>query len=152
MERNRRLRTLICSFKSLPMLLAAGIGSASGANWMDEAAIRRELVGFTIVGYYRTGERFIDAYAADGGIVYSDDHATWSGEWSFHGDVFCTFYMGRQHGGCFLLSRVGDNCYEYFAVAEDWRGPGAPEGFSDPWVARGWRRGARSSCEEPPTV
>jgi hypothetical protein len=42
-------------------------------------------------GYYRDARRWVDDYAVDGGIKYSDPDVSWTGRWSFQGHSFCTF-------------------------------------------------------------
>jgi hypothetical protein len=117
--------------------------------WMSEAEIRRELTGHAMKGYYPKGERWVDDYAADGSIAYHDEHVAWTGQWSFHGNVFCTFYNGETDGGCYMMRQLSKNCFEYVIVPTDWRGPGLAPKSSPAWFARGWRSEEPTTCEEP---
>jgi hypothetical protein len=118
--------------------------------WMSEADIRREMVGHAMKGYYRDGVRWVDDYSRDGAIAYHDDRNTWTGKWSFQGNVFCTFYEGGSIGGCYLVRQLSANCFDFIVVPDDWRGPDLAPGTPASWLARGWRGEEASTCEEPP--
>lgn len=135
----------------LTCALAARADALDGA-WLSAEDARAELIGYAMQGYYQDGERWTDAYARDGSIAYTDERVTWTGEWLFQGNVFCTFYNDRVDGGCYLMRQLSRNCFEYVIVPNDWRGPDLPEGSSDTWFARGWRSEHPSTCDELPTV
>lgn len=134
------------------ILGATPLARALDTDWLSAEAARAELIGSTMKGYYRDGERWVDAYAKDGTIAYSDARVAWTGEWLFQGNVFCTFYNDRADGGCYLMRQLSRNCFEYVIVPNDWQGPGLPEVAAADWFARGWRDEDASTCEEPPTV
>jgi hypothetical protein len=142
------------SFLALTALasgLAAAPAAALGSPWLTQAETRTMIVGHAMKGYYRNAERWVDDYAADGGIKYSDARNSWTGRWSFQGDVFCTFYNGGVDGGCYLMRQISANCYEYVIVDSAYSGSELPKGRSPEWFARGWRGAEPSTCEEPMT-
>jgi hypothetical protein len=140
-------------------MVAAGLSGPAPAlepTFMTQSEIRTDLVGHAMKGYYRpvqgddrSGERWIDDYAADGGIKYSDSRVVWTGRWSFQNDVFCTYYNDGVDGGCYLVRAVSRNCYEYVIVPNDWSQRSVPAGASAEWFARGWRSSETSTCEDP---
>lgn len=131
------------------MVCLTGAQAPAADTWLSEAEIRRELIGHTNKGFYRGGERWVDAYAGDGSIAYRDERVSWSGQWSFHGNAFCTFYNDGANGGCYLVRQQSKNCFEFVAVPDDWRGPGLAPGSSPDWFAKGWRSEEPTTCEGP---
>ncbi len=128
----------------------SGPAGAIGPVWMQQAEIRSQMIGHVMKGYYRSGERWVDDYAADGGIKYTDQHNTWTGRWSFQEAVFCTYYNDGVDGGCYMVRQVSRNCFEYVIVPNAWSGKELPPEASDAWFARGWRDRDPSSCEGIP--
>lgn len=145
---SRKVIVAVVLSLSLASLVAAA--EAAAESWMSEADIRREMIGHAMKGYYRGGERWVDDYASSGGIAYHDDGGDFRGQWSFQGDVFCTFYGGDIAGGCYMVRQLSRNCFEFVSVPEDWRGPGLAPGSAPDWHARGWRGENPSTCEELP--
>jgi hypothetical protein len=133
------------------LALCLGCGPARATEvWMSEAEIRNALIGHVNKGVYRGGERWTDAYAADGSITYHDARNAWTGQWSFHGNAFCTLYNDDVDGGCYLVRQLSANCFDFVTVPMDWNGPGLPPGASSAWLARGGRSEEPTTCEETP--
>jgi len=147
------------------LVLAAGgclVGTAASAPakppWMTEEAIRSGFIGKTLDGHYITGERWTETYFANGRLDYREvtRHAT--GDWSFRGSVFCTFYDPKfrpaLNGGCWTVLTRGSNCFEFFLAGTNRDDPDSDdvEGAGMRWNARGWRQGEPSTCEEKPAV
>lgn len=95
--------------------IACFAGSAHAA-WMNDDDLLRTFSGQTLVGNYADGIRFRDAYANDGQVAYRDERVSWRGEWYVAEGLFCTFYNAGLNGGCFHVSRVGDNCYAFYGT------------------------------------
>lgn len=137
------------------ILIALAANGAVAVNaaeaWLNEADIRREMVGHAMTGLYRDGVHWVDDYARDGAIAYHDDASNaWSGKWSFQGNVFCTFYEAGTVGGCYMARQLSRNCFDFVIVPNDWRGPDlAPTSTAD-WFAKGWRGEEPSTCEAVP--
>jgi hypothetical protein len=123
---------------------------------MSEADMRTAFIGKTIDGYYASGLAFSETYRADGRLDYREPARRAEGQWHFRGAVFCTFYDPPYLplvGGCWSVTRLGANCYEFHAFD---RAAGQPREDDLPnaksWTARGWRQGEASTCEAKPSV
>lgn len=115
-------------------------------QWMSEERLKAEFVGGGFEGYYSDRSPWAETYFTDGHITYKDSNNNWAGAWSFRGNVFCTFYNGGVDGGCFLIEKSADNCYDFYTVEGDAE-PSQPTG-KEPlyWNARGWRKDQPSGC------
>lgn len=121
-------------------------------SWMDEAAIRQTFAGKTIQGLYANGRAFTETYKADGSIEYSERDAAYHGHWSLQAGTFCTIYDTDPTGGCYSVTQVGDNCYEFYFVARTEeeaaiQGPGPPH-----WTARAAVSDRDATCSDKPAV
>jgi hypothetical protein len=132
------LRILSC------LLLVLSLPAFAQENWMDEQMMAKAFAGRTIDGRYSSGLTFTETYASDGRISYRDPTVTASGNWRVTAQGFCTFY-DEMNGGCFLVRRLGTNCFEfYFSEGPD-SGPLSPK-EGKPYVAQGWYPEKPSTC------
>ena len=119
---------------------------------MDDAALKGAFSGRSLEGVYSDATAWSEAYGADGRLFYRDRNGQSPGDWSVRNDRFCTFYpaSGELTGGCFLVARRGDNCFDFYSV-----GPASEPGVSSEdlrtglnWTARGWYVEAEPTCPE----
>lgn len=145
----------------LTLLLAAGLAARAWAvpPYLDEAGIRKAIVGHTLDGHYGNGVTWTEVYGKDGRLDYREVGRQAAGNWHFRpGDVFCTFYdpspFPGLNGGCWLVLKTSANCFEFYVADETAPAAPAEEGAPEPgrWNAQGWRRGEPSTCGEKPVV
>ncbi len=111
---------------------------------MDERMMTESFAGRTIDGRYGSGLAFTETYRADGSISYKDTLASASGNWRVTGQGFCTFYED-MNGGCFLVRKMGANCFEFYIAESQDTGP-LPPRQGKPYVAQGWYPEKPSTC------
>ncbi len=150
---------LIRHLPYLALALTLALGAASKApaapsrTWMSEEAMRAAFIGRTLDGHYVDGLAWTETYATDGRLDYRETFRSGRGRWHFQDAVFCTLYEPGYglNGGCWTTVQVGANCYEFYPAA--WRdaegGEDAAPGPLRAWIARAWRRGEASTCDEP---
>ena len=131
------------------LVLALDVGQASStdASWMSVEDMRSEFIGKTLEGVYPDGSAWSDAYFPDGSIIYHDTVNNWTGEWSFKGPAYCTWYLGGAQGGCFLVRKLSANCYSFFVVPNDWNRPEPPDASQIGWNGNGWVNDRPGTCE-----
>jgi len=124
--------------------------SRADLPFLSEKAVRTEIVGRTLTGYYVDGQPWTETYLPDTGISYQDRLYSWSGTWSFEGSAFCTFYNQRANGGCWLVRKISANCFEFYIASGGLLEEQLPDATRDVghWTARGWRTDARSTCAD----
>jgi hypothetical protein len=116
---------------------------------LDGAGLVAVLSGRNLEGVYADATRWSESYANDRTLSYRDRLGLWTGDWSIASSRFCTFYRNQGiNGGCFLVARRGENCFDFYTVDLAFR-PVAP--IDDiyagrNWTARGWYVEAESSC------
>jgi hypothetical protein len=117
-------------------------------SWMSESALNLTFSGKTIEGHYADGGTFVERYDGDGRLNYKDARRETFGRWSVQSGTFCTIYDLDPSGGCYRVTQVSDNCFEFYFAARTVEQ--AQEGPSDKpsWTARGWIRGQASTCTE----
>ncbi len=148
-------RNAVCMALAATCILVVAV-PASARPWMSEEAMRAAFIGRTLDGHYIDGHGWTETYAAEGRLDYREAERKGLGYWYFRGDVFCTFYDPGYglSGGCWTAIQASTNCYEFYMAdtgdrgAEDEATPG-PLGR---WVARAWRKGEPSTCEDRPTA
>jgi hypothetical protein len=125
--------------------------------WMNEEAMRAAFIGKTLDGHYLDGLAWSETYFPEGRLDYRESVRKGPGYWYFRGgNVFCTFYQPGHglNGGCWTALQVSANCYEFYLAgmrdqkSEEESMPGPLTG----WLARGWRQGEASTCEDRPSV
>lgn len=137
------IRTLII------LLLASPMAAAAQTNtWMSESELSSALSGQAVSGEYASGNKFFEAYNADGSIAYEDDVRSSSGHWSVKAGTFCTIYDEDASGGCFRVQKVGANCFEFYYVARTESDASSGNHREPDWTARAWLEGKPSSCKE----
>jgi hypothetical protein len=126
-------------------------------TWMSEEAMRAAFIGKTLDGHYLDGLSWSETYFPEGRLDYRESVRKGPGYWYFRGaNVFCTFYHPGHDltGGCWTALQVSANCYEFYLAgladqkAEEESAPGPLAG----WLARGWRQGEASTCQDRPSV
>ncbi|MDX2287523.1 MAG: hypothetical protein NW217_01700 [Hyphomicrobiaceae bacterium] len=119
---------------------------------MSEASITATFDGVTIDGEYADGRRFTETYATDRSVVYEEGPISAGGHWSVMGGAFCTIYDGDPAGGCFQVTQIGSNCFEFYFVARTEEEAQSEAEKRPSWTARGWRTGDPPTCREDATV
>ncbi len=125
-------------------ILLLPVPARAQENWMGEQAMTKTFAGRTIEGRYSTGLTFTETYASDGRISYRDVGIMASGNWRVTAQGFCTFY-DDMNGGCFLVRRLGANCFEFYISESQDSGPLSPR-EGTPYVAQGWYPEKPSTC------
>lgn len=120
--------------------------------WLSNAEIEAALSGKTIDGRYASGRAFSERYAPDGRVQYMEAGATIGGHWSVTSGTLCTIYDNDPAGGCFRVSRVSENCFEFFFAARTEEAARAPNGGPPLWTARGSVNGEASACHDAESV
>jgi hypothetical protein len=124
----------------------------STASWLDGPAILQKFNNVTIDGRYADGRAFTERYGADGRLVYTEHGMAMGGHWSVTEGTLCTIYDYDATGGCYRVSRVDTNCYEFYFVSRtEAAAPGPPDG-KPRWTARGAVQGQPSACKDEPSV
>ena len=149
------VRTLALSL--VLILVCAGIVRAAAGmdellrGTMDDAALVVAFAGRNLEGVYANAVPWSESYGADGSLSYRDRKGVWPGDWTVRNARFCTFYRtGDLNGGCFLVARRGDNCFDFYAVGAAFE-PGVSSddiAGGRNWTARGWYVEAEPSCPE----
>ena len=141
------LATLVLSL-AVPVARTANAEAA----WLPGADISKALAGKTIEGRYASGRAFTETYLPDGRIEYIEQGMTIGGRWSVTAGTLCTIYDADPAGGCFRVSKVGANCFEfYFAARTEEAAPG-PDGSTPKWTARGSVSGQAAACQDGANV
>lgn len=138
----------------LSLALAAGAAPAVSAltAWLSDADIRAALAGKTIEGRYADGTAFTENYGDDGRLWYLESGRKIFGRWSVTAGTLCTIYDIDPTGGCFRVSKVGKNCFEfYFAARTEAAAPGG-DNDQPKWTARGAVSGEPEACQDEVSV
>lgn len=123
--------------------------SAVATVVLDEAHLVDVLSGRNLEGVYADATRWSESYADDRTLSYSDRFGLWAGDWSIASGRFCTFYRSQSiNGGCFLVARRGENCFDFYTVDRAFRPAATIDDIyaGRNWTARGWYVEAESSC------
>jgi hypothetical protein len=124
----------------------------AGVNWLTADEIMQQFNDATVDGRYASGKAFTERYSAGGQLTYTEHGLTLGGHWSITDGTLCTIYDYDASGGCYRVTRVDTNCYEfYFASRTEEAAPGAP-GSKPRWTARGALQGKASACKDEPSV
>jgi hypothetical protein len=145
------MRWFLTSIGSLAALMVAWPALAN-TKWMGDADIRAAFAGVTIEGIYASEVTFVESYAADGRIEYTEARRKMTGQWSVVNAQFCTIYDGAVTGGCFRVVRLGDNCFEFYFQSRDEQKAAEPDPGKPSWTAQGWRKDEKATCKEQPTT
>ncbi|WP_306117172.1 MULTISPECIES: hypothetical protein [unclassified Roseitalea] len=144
---------------ALAALIAIGALLAPHAAAMSEPVPGRltgdtltaAFVGKTYRGVYQDGVSWRETYLVDGEVDYQDDVNAARGEWFVREDLLCTFYDGDLVGGCFVVMRRSENCFDFYAVDLETNVPAAGWGAvrgAFGWTARGGRSDLLRTCPE----
>lgn len=116
---------------------------------MDDRELRDVLGGTQVAGHYSNGKKFNEDYHADGTLTYIEIGRKNTGRWSIVAGTFCTIYDTDTSGGCYRVSRVGSNCFEFYFIARTREQATTPKDRNKPaWTARAWLRDKESTCED----
>lgn len=141
--RRSPLSTLVLT---LAFAAAPAIANGTDGQWLAGEAIVAALAGKTIEGRYANGRSFIEHYQADGSVEYIEGAQSIGGHWSVTAGTLCTIYDTDPTGGCFRVSRVGANCFEFYFTARSEAAAPGPEGSKPTWTARGSVPGEGARC------
>lgn len=139
-------------FASALVAVAYPGAATKSPAWMTEADIKTTFGGKTIQGHYASGTAFTETYHADGGIDYVERTRSFGGHWSVQGEAFCTIYHKDGSGGCYLVSQVGENCYEFYFVARTEYDAANALMIPPSWTARAAVSDRSGTCDERPAV
>lgn len=148
------------SLKTLTMVvigaLALGAPALSPSTvamsaWLNDAELQR-FKDATLDGRYATGKHFTEHYGSDGRLHYVEAAMTLRGHWSITQGTLCTIYDFDETGGCYRVSRVDTNCYEFYFVSRTEEAAPGPGDGKPRWTARGAIQGQPSACKDEPTV
>jgi hypothetical protein len=112
--------------------------------WLTPTEMTSVFAGHAIAGAYVGGLKFNETYKPDGSISYADESTSAAGRWHISGQGFCTFYE-TMTGGCFLVRKFGANCFEFYVIENQERGP-IDNPRNPPLVAQGWYPDRPSTC------
>jgi hypothetical protein len=154
MKRTRQLAAHLAVITAL--LAVAPTTDAQETNrqiWMSREEIVAAFVDQQLSGVYPSGMAWRELIRSDGTSDYREGEAQRTGRWLMRGDQFCFTYALPHSGGCFLVVRLGQNCYELYAVgAGGGAEPPPPTGAERHWNGRMWREDSAATCDEKPTV
>ncbi len=122
---------------------------AAAAVVLDAAQIVALLAGRNLEGVYSDATRWAESYADDRTLTYRDRLGQWTGDWSIAMGRFCTFYRDQGiNGGCFLVAKRGNNCFDFYTVDPAFRPLATIDDINAGrnWTARGWFVETESSC------
>ncbi len=124
----------------------------SAAQWLNGPEIQQKFNNVTIDGRYADGRAFTERYGADGRLIYTEHGTAMGGHWSVTEGTLCTIYDYDETGGCYRVSRVDTNCYEFYVVSRTEAAAPGPADGKPRWTARGAVQGQPSACKDAPSV
>ena len=137
---------------ALVLIASAVLAEDTASVWLPGDDIAEVLSGKTLDGRYANGRAFTERYLAGGRLEYSEDGETMGGHWSVTAGTLCTIYDTESTGGCYRISKSGQNCFEfYFTTRTEAAAPG-PEGSIPTWTARGAVEGEPATCHDGANV
>ena len=149
---NRIARLCIAiTFAALAMATTASAQEISPSAWMSRDEIVAAFVDQQLSGIYPSGVPWREKIRPDGTSDYREGSARREGRWWMRGDHFCFSYATPQSGGCFQVIRIGQNCYELYAIDPAGRSQPPPRAPGH-WNGRMWREDIPATCEEKPAV
>lgn len=120
--------------------------------FMADEELSETFAGVTIDGHYADGRTFTERYNEDMALSYSEGLRRSKGHWSVISGAFCTIYTGDPSGGCFKVTRIGPNCFEFYFVARTEEEMRRRDDGKPGWTARAWIQGRPPTCREDPIV
>ncbi len=121
-------------------------------SWMTRDEIVEAFVDRQLSGVYPTGTPWTELVRRDGTSDYREGASRRDGRWWMRGDHFCFAYALPQSGGCFQVVRVGNNCFELYAVGTGGGAEVPPARAQRSWNGRMWREDQPATCQETPTT
>lgn len=121
-------------------------------RWMSDGDILERFRDATIEGRYADGRSFTERYAANFRVTYAEASHTLGGHWSVTQGTLCTIYDYEPTGGCYRVSQVDENCYEFYFVSRTEDSAPGTDGTVPSWTARGAIQGRPSACRDTPSV
>ena len=132
--------------------LTTGLPSWAVSAWMTDAELLQHFNNSTLDGRYASGKAFTERYGVDGRLTYTERGVTMGGHWSVTEGTLCTIYDTDASGGCYRVSRVSTNCYEFYFVSRTEEAAPGPGDGTPRWTARGALQGQPSACKDEPSV
>jgi hypothetical protein len=120
--------------------------------WLGDSELVEQFKNTTINGRYANGKAFTETYAADGRLTYVEAGVSLAGHWSVREGTFCTIYDADAAGGCYRVTRVGPNCFEFFFVSRTEETAPGPTDGTPRWTARAAIQGKPTACKDEPAV
>lgn len=148
----RSLRLAVLA--ALAMVPLAGPAAAltnTESERIVEPALSDRFNGAVYEGTYQNGVAWREVYIIGGRVIYNDDLQSAAGNWFVRDDLLCTFYTADLQGGCFVVMRRSQNCFDFYAVDLATNEPSAGwaavrDGAA--WTARGGRADIMRTCPE----
>jgi hypothetical protein len=126
-------------------LLLLVLPAAADEAWLSEAEMKAIFTGQTVTGFYTTHLVFTETYHANGRTNYWDPvTGADAAQWHVTKQGFCTFH-DNDMGGCFVVRRVSENCFEDYLVESQRTGPLDPD-TRKPFNSQFWLNTAPSTC------
>lgn len=150
-SRSSRLMALLAVAAFAATAGPAGAVSEAASQRLAGAALTSAFVGKVFRGIYQDGTGWREAYLVDGEVDYEDDYRAARGDWFTEDDLLCTFYHTGLTGGCFIVMRRSENCFDFYAVNPETDRPDASKqaiqtGYD--WTAQGSRSDRTPTCPE----
>lgn len=139
---------VLASVMALVVCAALAAPAFGQSRWLSGQQITEAFKGKTLEGYYNDHTPWVETYLASGRVAYSDNRNKWGGRWFLRGRVLCTFYDDNVNGGCFLVGRVSENCFDFYVVPRETKNGATAKPINPSyWNARGWATDRKSTCE-----
>ena len=129
-----------------------GLPASALSAWMTDAELLNHFNNATLDGRYASGKAFTERYGNDGRLTYTERGVKLGGHWSVTEGTLCTIYDNDVSGGCYRVSRVAPNCYEFYFVSRTEDAAPGPSDGTPRWTARGALQGQPSACKDEPSV
>jgi hypothetical protein len=134
------------------VVLACSSMALAEPRWMGEEAIRAEIAGKALEGYFYNGPSWTGRYDKDGRFEGCDERLCGTGRWFTRNGWLCLLGGSPRWDPterCAAVIRIGANCYQFHWAFPLAKGEVGPDSL---WHSRGWRQGEPSTCEDKPSV
>lgn len=142
------LRTLAAALLAMVLTATLLMPASAISAWLSERDIRQALAGKTIEGRYANGTAFTESYGEDGRLQYIESGRKISGHWSITSGTLCTIYDSDPTGGCFRVTKVGKNCFEFYFASRTEASAEGNRREQPEWTARGAISGEPDACQD----
>ena len=99
-------------------------------------------------GEYPDGRQWTETFNTDMTSRYVESGQVSRGAMRFDGSNLCFTYASGFSGGCFEVWRRSDNCFDFYAIADDGSVTATTRQRQEGqgWTARAWFEGRKSTC------